>query len=203
MDVALFLSALVTVIVIMDPIGNVPIFLSLTRGMDDAARHRAAWQATAVAAVVIAIFAVFGQSLLDVIGVSLEALQVAGGLLLLGVAIELLDPAGSSEGTDGDQRHLALVPLGTPLLAGPGAIATTMVYVRQADELVDIAAVFAALAVALVVVWLSMRFATVVGRVVGEQGVRLLSRVFGFLLAAIAVQLMAEAIERWVREGVV
>jgi multiple antibiotic resistance protein len=201
-DTVLFLSAFVTVVVIMDPIGNVPIFLSLTRGWDDRARQRAAWQATAVAAGVIATFAVFGQGLLEVIAVSLEALQVAGGLLLLGVAVELLHPAGSEAVEPAERRHLALVPLGTPLLAGPGAIATTMVYVRRADDAAEVATVFAALALALVVVWLALRFAVVLGRHAGEHVVRLLSRVFGFLLAAIAVQLIAEAVERWIRHGV-
>jgi multiple antibiotic resistance protein len=203
LDGALFLQAFVTVLVIMDPIGNVPIFLSLTRHQDDAARRRSALQASAVAAGVILVFALFGQQILALLGISLEALQVAGGLLLLIIALELLrgdeEDAGPSAAVG---TNVALVPLGTPLLAGPGAIAATMLYTRQADALGGVVSVVAALLAALTVIYLSMRWSTHLLRLLKTNGIHLLSRVMGLLVAAIATQLMAEAIERWVREGV-
>ena len=119
----LFGEAFVTLFVIMDPIGTIPLFLSLTRGRSPASRRRAAWQAVSVSFGVIVAFAFFGQRILAYLHISLPALQCAGGLLLLLVALELLtgkdeDPVVNAE------TNIALVPLGTPLLAGPGAIVT-------------------------------------------------------------------------------
>jgi multiple antibiotic resistance protein len=198
---ALFLQTFVTVLVIMDPIGSVPIFLSLTRHQDEAGRRRSALQAAAVATGVILVFALFGQQILHLLGISLEALQVAGGLLLLLIALELLR-GDEEEPSAAVGTNVALVPLGTPLLAGPGAIAATMLYMRQADTLGGNLSVVAALVAALGVIYVSMRWSTHLMKVLRANGIHLLSRVMGLLVAAIAVQLAAEAIERWAREGV-
>jgi multiple antibiotic resistance protein len=139
---------------------------------------------------------------LGLLGISLEALQVAGGLLLLVIALELLRPGGGGEAHDGDSSNIALVPLGTPLLAGPGAIAATMLYTRQADGFGGTLTVLLALVAVLTVTYLSMRFAPVLGRLLRDNGIELLSRVMGLLVAAIAVQLVAAAVETWVRSGV-
>ena len=199
----LFAQAFVTVLVIMDPVGNVPIFLALTRGLDRARRRRAAWQATAVAGGVILLFAAVGEPLITLLGISLEALQVAGGLLLILVALELLQGA-SEDMTNGQAKghNVALVPLGTPLLAGPGAIAATMLYVQRAETLGDVLSVVLALLGVLVVVYLGMRYSTVLARLLKDNGIELVSRLLGFLLAAIAVQLIASAIAQWIRTGV-
>ena len=118
-------EVIVTMFVIMDPVGNVPIFLSVTRRLDARQRHRAALVAVATAVLVIGVFAAVGRQLLDYLHVSVPALQGAGGLLLLLVALELLTGAGGSESDaldPDDHIAVAMVPLGTPLLAGPGAI---------------------------------------------------------------------------------
>src|SRR5690606_29640379 len=125
-----FAEVFVTLLVIMDPIGNVPVFLALTRREDDDGRRRAALHATVAAAVIILGFAAFGEQLLGLLGISLEALQVSGGLLLVLVAIELLGMRASDQQTVEEGMNVALVPLGTPLLAGPGAIAASMVFIR-------------------------------------------------------------------------
>lgn len=203
LDATAFLTTLVTVLVIMDPIGNVPIFLALTRFQSDAHRRRSALVATLVAGVVILAFALGGRQLLDLIGISLEALQVAGGLLLLLIGYELLNPTGSSSLTSASENaNVALVPLGTPLLAGPGAIAATMLAIAEADDVGATISVLGALVVALVVVYLGMRFAAVVAHLLRPSAIELVSRVLGLLVAAIGVQLLAEAIEVWVEEGV-
>lgn len=120
-DPRLFGAAFVTLFVIMDPPGTVPLFLALTTGRSPQARRRAAWQAVLVAFTVIVVFALFGQQLLDYLGIGIPALQGAGGLLLVLVALELL--TGQSEPPrQVEDVNVALVPLGTPLLAGPGAI---------------------------------------------------------------------------------
>jgi multiple antibiotic resistance protein len=198
----LFLEALVTILVIMDPVANAPVFLALTADLDPGRRRRAALQATVVAASVILVFALFGQGILALLGISLPALQVAGGLLLVLVALELLRPPVESAPVARPGQNVALVPLGTPLLAGPGAIAATMVYMSAADTAVEVVAVVAALLVALAVVYVALRSAARLAGVLKQNGIDLLSRVVGVLLAAIAVQLVASGIQEWVRHGV-
>jgi len=203
LDGDLFLQVFVTVVVIMDPLGSTPVFLSLTRGYTARERRAAALQAVALAAGVILTFALFGEGLLRVLGISLPSLQVAGGLLLVLVALELLNPRSDGGLVDvTDRRNVALVPLGTPLLAGPGAIATTIVYMRQADGGWEGATVVLGLLCALALVYAALRFAGVLTRALRENGVHVLSRIVGLLLAAIAVQLVAEGIQEWVRHGV-
>jgi len=204
LDLTLFATAFVTVLVIMDPVGNIPIFLALTKGQDVPVRRRAAALSSTVAGAVILGFAIGGDQVLHLLGISLESLQVAGGLLLLVIALELLHPSGEG-GTStlaSGNTNIALVPLGTPLLAGPGAIAATMLYSRQADDLGGTLSVVLALAAVLLVVYLSMRYATLFARVLRDNGIELLSRVMGLLVAAIAVQLVARAIEAWIAHGV-
>jgi multiple antibiotic resistance protein len=198
----LFLEALVTILVIMDPVANAPVFLALTADLDSGRRRRAALQATVVAASVILVFALFGQGILALLGISLPALQVAGGLLLVLVALELLRPPVELAPVARPGQNVALVPLGTPLLAGPGAIAATMVYMSAADTAVEVVAVVAALLVALTVVYVALRSAARLAGVLKQNGIDLLSRVVGVLLAAIAVQLVASGIQEWVRHGV-
>ncbi|HEU4543164.1 MAG TPA: MarC family protein [Jiangellaceae bacterium] len=197
MNWRLFGEAFVTLFVIMDPPGTVPIFLALTGTLRSAERKRAALVAVAVAFGVIVAFALFGQVILDYLGISLPALQTAGGLLLLLVALQLLtgeldDPAQPASG------NVAMVPLGTPLLAGPGAIVATMVFVQRSDELPDYLAVGAAIVAVHLLLWTFMRFSVVILRILRESGILLLTRIAGLLLAAIAVQLIADAIRAFV-----
>lgn len=197
MNWRLFGEMFVTLIVIMDPPGTVPIFLALTDTLRVAERKRAAWVAVAVAFGVIVVFALFGQAILDYLGISLPALQTAGGLLLLLVALQLLtgeldDPSTPVTG------NVAMVPLGTPLLAGPGAIVATMVFVQRVDGVGDYLAVAAAIVAVHVLLWAFMRYSVVVLRVLRESGILLLTRIAGLLLAAIAVQLVADAVRAFV-----
>jgi multiple antibiotic resistance protein len=192
--VKFFTEVFVTLLVIIDPAGTVPLFLGLTRGRSARTRHRLAWQAAAVAFGVIVAFALFGQTILSYLGVGLPALEGAGGLLLLLVALELL--TGKSDEPTSEQRartNVAFVPLGTPLLAGPGAIVATMLYVQRVHHFTDVVSLGLAIIAVFVVVWLAMRFSTVIQRVLTDNGVELLTRISGLLLAAISVQLIATA----------
>ncbi|NEE04129.1 MarC family protein [Phytoactinopolyspora halotolerans] len=194
----LFGEAFVTLFVIMDPPGTVPIFLVLTgAGSTAAQRQRAALVAVAVALGVIVTFALFGQVILDYLGISLPALQTAGGLLLLLVALQLLTGAMDDPGTPA-RGNVAMVPLGTPLLAGPGAIVATMVFVQRSDDAADYLAVAAAILAVHVLLWIFMRYSVVIIRVLRESGILLISRIAGLLLAAIAVQLVADAVRAFI-----
>jgi multiple antibiotic resistance protein len=123
----------VTLLVIVDPPGMVPVFLALTGTMSAGERMRAATQAVGLALGVIVGFAVAGQTLLDYLHVKLPALQGAGGLLLVLVALQLLTGKTDAPEDQALTTNVALVPIGTPLLAGPGAIVATMLFVRRAD----------------------------------------------------------------------
>lgn len=189
-DLKLFISVFVTLVVIMDPVGTIPMFLGLTSGRSSRARRRLAWQAVLVAIGVIAAFALFGQQILRYLGITVPALQGAGGLLLVLVALELL--TGKQEDPeDAPTANVALVPLGTPLLAGPGAIVATIVFVRGAHGFADAWAIVAGIAAVHLVLYLALRFANVILRVIREGGVLLVTRISGLLLSAIAVQLIA------------
>jgi len=201
--VTVFVSTLITLIVIMDPPGAVPIFLALTARMTSAERAASARRASLVAFGVIALFALFGQRILDYLHVSIAALQGAGGLLLLLVALQLLTGQESDAMADAGV-NVAMVPLGTPLLAGHGAIVAMMLAVQQAGAgpgVPGYIAVGLALLGTMLVVYLFLRFATVVRRVLGESGTVLATRIAGLLLSAIAVQMVASAVRAFVTEG--
>lgn len=194
-DLTLMSTTFFTLFVIMDPPGTVPVFLALTSRMTAAQRRAAARQATLVAFGVILTFTLFGQYILSFLHISVPALQLSGGLLLLLVAMELLTGQSEEPSPSASGVNVALVPLGTPLLAGPGAIVAAMLAVEQSDGSTgDRAAIGVALVAIHVVLWLAMRFAGVINRVLGEGGTTLVTRLAGLLLAAIAVQLMADAV---------
>lgn len=196
----LFVSTFITLLVIMDPPGAVPIFLALTGRMTPSERSASAARASLVALGVIAVFALFGQKILDYLHVSIAALQGAGGLLLLLVALQLLTGQESEAMADAGV-NVAMVPLGTPLLAGPGAIVAMMLSVQKATTPVEYGAALVALLAVMVVVYLALRFATAVRRVLGESGTMLATRIAGLLLSAIAVQMVADSVRAFVSSG--
>jgi multiple antibiotic resistance protein len=189
----LFLTTAVTLFVIVDPPGLLPVFLGLTRSMDVHDRRRAARRAAAVAFGVIAVFAIFGRQILDYLQVSVPAMSVSGGLLLLLVALELLT-GRFEEPTSTAGVNVAIVPLGTPLLAGPGAIVATMLAVERQPDLAGYLTVFAALIVVMLLVWLALRYSDVLRTLLRESGTVLASRIAGLLLSAIAVQMVADGV---------
>lgn len=199
MNAKLLGETLLTLFVIMDPPGMVPIFLAMTGKSPARERNRAAWQAVALAGGVIAFFAVAGQGVLHYLGIGLPALQGAGGLLLLLVALELLTGKADDPASQQATSNIALVPLGTPLLAGPGAIVATMLFVRRSHSVGDVVAIAAGMALVLVLVWLALRFSGLIVRLLRPSGIEVLTRIAGLLVAAIAVQLIADAVAAFVR----
>ena len=136
--------------------------------------------------------AVLGQQILHLLHISMEALKLSGGVLLFLVAMELLMGSDSEEPDTGDERvNVALVPLGTPLLAGPGAIAAVMVSVAQANNsIASWIGLVCAVAVAHFVMWATMHFSLILSRLLGPGGIMLLTKIMGLLLAAIATELV-------------
>ena len=195
-----FGQSFVTLLVILDPLGNIPLFLALTSHDEPRARNRAAYVAILVAGGILATFAAFGDALIRYLSISLESLMVAGGVLLFLVALDMLRGAASLV-TAPEDVSVALVPLGTPFLAGPGAIVATIVLTRQHPAVQERLAVIAGAALALLVVLAALRFASLLGRLLRPSAIHFLTRIMGLLLTAIAVELVADAVTRWLRAG--
>ncbi|MBC7463747.1 MAG: NAAT family transporter [Actinobacteria bacterium] len=188
------IQAFVTLLVIMDPPGATPIFLSLVADKSARVRRKLAWQAASVSLFVIATFALFGRLILDYLSVSIQSLQASGGLLLLLVSLELLTGRRSGDANDANS-NVALVPLGTPLLAGPGAIVATMIFVQHAQTASRVIGLIIAVVAVHLAIALSLQSSTFILRVIKDSGVTLLARIAGLLLAAIAVQMMVDAVK--------
>ncbi|MET9484829.1 MarC family protein [Streptomyces sp. NPDC006638] len=199
-DLAIFGSLFLTLFVIMDPPGITPIFLALTSGRPAKVQRSMAWQAAAVAFGVIAVFGVAGQQILDYLHVSVPALMIAGGLLLLLIALDLLT-GKTDEPQQTKDVNVALVPLGMPLLAGPGAIVSVILAVQHADGAAAQVSVWAAIVAMHAVLWVTMRYSLVIIRLIKDGGVVLVTRLAGMMLSAIAVQQIINGITQVVRNA--
>ena len=195
--ITLFVTVFVTLLVIMDPPGTMPVFMGLVSNQPPERQRKLARQAVLTAFSVIVAFAVFGDQILGFLKISLPALQASGGLLLLLVALELLT-GKDAEPTKVSDVSVALVPLGTPLLAGPGAIAATIVFVRQAEGSWEYGVIAMAILLVHVVLYAVMRFAVPIMKVLKAGGVTVATKLAGLLLAAIAVQMIASAVAQFV-----
>lgn len=191
-----FTSTVLTLWVILDPPGLLPVFLGLTRRMSPRARNVAARRATLVALAVTGLFGMFGRFILDYLHVSVGALQISGGLLLLLVALQLLTGHFDESPDEAPESNVnvAIVPLGTPLLAGPGVIVAIMIAVQSESTPLGYVVVAVALLTAMLGVFLTLRFAEVIRRVLKEAGITLMTRIAGLVLSAIAVQMMADGV---------
>ncbi|WP_030473035.1 MarC family protein [Lentzea aerocolonigenes] len=197
-NLRLFIEASITLLVIMDPPGTVPVFLGLVGRKSRDARKRAARQGVLVSFLVITLFAVAGNSILAYMHIGIPALQGAGGLLLLLIALDLLTGKGATQHPEVEDVNIALVPLGTPLLAGPGAIAATIVFVRQADGWGSYLALAAAIVAVHLILLGTLRSAGLLIKVFKESGILLMAKIAGLLLAAIAVQLVASSVQGFI-----
>jgi multiple antibiotic resistance protein len=193
------IQSFVTLFVIFDPPGAAPIFLGLVADRTPRDRRKLAVQAASVSLFVISFFAIFGQFILDYLHISIASLQAAGGLLLLLVSLELLigKESGSTEARD---KNVALVPLGTPLLAGPGAIVATMIFVQQVQNTGQAIGLVGAVLAVHVVIALVLISSTTILKVIKESGVNLVARIAGLLLAAISVQMLVDAIRAFIAQ---
>ena len=196
-----YLRFTVTLLAVLDPFLAVPIFLSVTAGRDAASRTRLVNAVTVTVFLVLAGAAVFGEGLLRLIGASLPAFQVGGGLVLLLMALSMLNAeAGQIRQTEREAQELesgtrfGVVPLAVPLLAGPGAISTTII-AAQAGGPAHIGAIIACIALIAAIEWVILRLADPVGARLGTTGLNIATRLLGLLLAAIAIEMMARGLK--------
>lgn len=199
---AYFVAALATIFSVIDPVGISPLFIALTPEMDARQKHGIMRRATLVASVILFLFAFVGRYLLSALGITVPAFSIAGGILLLLIAIDMLFGRTSRTKETPEEGMEALLtndisvfPLAIPIVAGPGAIATVVLYMSQAGtDASKVVSVLAALAISLLAVYLSMRLSGVVLLALRETGVHVVGRVMGILLAALAVQFILNGI---------
>ena len=194
--------AFATLFVVIDPVGLLPMFMALTQGMDARARHRCALRAILFGLAILVSFALFGKSILSFLGISLPAFRIAGGMLLFLLALEMLfekrserrqrnadQASGESTGGRAPGDDLWVFPLGTPLIAGPGAITSLILLMdtsagKPAEQIVIIAVLAGVLLLALVLFLISGQL----GRIAGPSATRAMTRILGIILAALSVQ---------------
>jgi len=193
------IQSFVTLFVIFDPPGATPIFLGLVADRTPKERRNLAIQAAGVSLLVISIFAIFGQFILDYLNISIASLQAAGGLLLLLVSLQLLTGQDTST-SGGRDKNIALVPLGTPLLAGPGAIVATMIFVQQIHDTAHAMGLIAAVLAVHIVIALVLISSTTILKVIKAAGDSLVARIADLLLAAISVQMLVDAIRAFIAQ---
>lgn len=181
----------ISLFAILTPFAAVPAYLSLTKECTAWERSRTAILAAGTAALVLIITALMGPVILGALGVSLGSLRVGGGLVLLLMALSMSNPRDASVGSaSGHNPSGAIVPLGVPLLAGPGSISSVMVEMRHGAGIVHAGAVIICVLATCLIVWAILRFAQPIGDRIGQSGLNILSRLFGLLLAAMAVKII-------------
>ncbi len=196
----LALRAFLTLFVVVDPIGIAPVFIGLAGGRPPEERGRIARNAVGVAGLVLLAFALFGSWLFERLGISMDAFRIAGGVLLFRIAVGMVLAAHERETREEEEesrarQDVSVFPLAIPLIAGPGALASVMILVAQAGaDLRRQAVVVAMGALVLFLTWLALRLSGALGRLLRRTGVNVVTRVLGVLLAALAVQYVADGV---------
>ncbi len=199
-DLAPFITAFITLFVIIDPLGLAPLFVALTQGQSAARRRTIALTACLVAAGVLTAFGIFGDTVLSIAGISMPAFRVAGGALLFLTALDMLFEKRSKRRKDqGDSADHAddpsVFPLAIPLIAGPGAIATMILLAGQKpDDWAWILAIHGVMIAVLLVTFILFLAAGVLERVLGDLGINVITRLLGMLLAALSVQFILDGL---------
>lgn len=199
--IELFVSAFATFFVVIDPPGCAPIFASLTAGGAAAHRRAMAFRSVLVAAAILFAFAVFGEDFLRALGISLDAFRIAGGIMLFLIALEMVFEKRQerreqrAEGVKAQAAEdVSVFPMGIPMIAGPGSIASAMLLMARADGLTGSLAVLGALALVLLLTLVCLLVAGPLMRVLGHKLEAMITRVLGVILAALAVQFVLDGI---------
>jgi multiple antibiotic resistance protein len=193
------INAFVTLFVVIDPIGLAPLFVALTRGMTRGQRLRVGIRALVIATILLSLFGLLGEAVLGFIGISMPAFRIAGGLLLFLTALDMLferrTERREKRASGPPEQDPSVFPLATPLLAGPGAIATVILLVGQYEgDVGGQVMVFGMLYLDLALVFLAFLVAEPMERLLGHTGVLVVTRLLGMLLAALSVQFVLDGL---------
>ena len=196
------LLALSSIFFLVDPFAALPTFLAITEGQDPQRRFRTARKASLTAFIVLITFAFIGQYIFHLFGITLPAFEIAGGIILLLIGLDMLEAKRSPTQESPKETRAAqvkddagIVPMGIPMLAGPGAITSVMVLVGQAQTKWQMGAILGSIAITAGICFLVLGMAARVARVLGDTGIRILVRIMGLLLVALAVQYFVNGLQ--------
>jgi multiple antibiotic resistance protein len=195
------LTALLSLLFVVNPPGAVPTYLVMTQGDTPATRRRTAWRASLVTALTLALFASAGNVLFHLFGLTMPAFQIAGGLLLFLVAVDMLRAERSTQEGVGEvsegaaKADVAITPLAVPMLTGPAALSTVTMLMNRAGSGLDVAFIYLAIFLTGLASYVTLRLAEPLYRGVGQTGIHVFGRVFGLILAAIAVQFVLDGLQ--------
>ena len=202
--IEVFGSALVTFLVIIDPPGCAPIFASLTRGTPGKHRRSMAIRSSMIAWAILMFFALLGRPMLHALGISLASFRIAGGIMLFMIALDMVferrtqrreSRAQSIEGTP-EAEDISVFPMAIPMIAGPGSIASAMLWVSRADGTAEVAAVLAAITVVMLLTMFALLAAGPIMKVIGEKLEAMITRILGVILAALAAQFVIDGLKQ-------
>lgn len=208
-SVEALLKTLVSLIVVVDPLGALPVFLSLTATMSDPQRRKIARDATGAMFLILLISAVGGRMILELFGIHLAAIKAAGGILFLLMGIEMLNarPSRSRQTPEEEEEalqkpNIAIVPLALPYLAGPGAIGSVILLADRGPTWPNLPLVIGMLGVVAFASWLTLRLADPIGKRLGVSGRQILERIMGLILVAIAIEFLVGGVrDLWLGKG--
>ena len=200
----LFTTALVTLLVIVDPPGCAPIFASLTAGTDAAHRRKMAIRSASIAWAILLFFALLGRPLLDTLGITLASFRIAGGIMLFIIAIEMVfekrtqrrEERASEIVASPEEEDISVFPMAIPMIAGPGSIASIMLLVGRADGPVETLVVLGAMTAVIVLTLLALLAAGPLMKLIGAKLEAMITRILGVILAALAAQFVIDGIRQ-------
>ena len=195
------LKVFVALIALINPLGVLPMFISLTQDFSAVQKQRAIRTAAFTVVAVVAISALLGENIIRFFGISTASLQVSGGLLILLMALNMLNAQPGGAKTTAEERDeaehknaIGVVPLGIPLLTGPGAMSTVIVMAHNAKQPMDYAAIIGSGVVIAILVWLTLQMAQPIARTLGRTGINIATRIMGLLVAAVAVEFIVDGL---------
>lgn len=198
---ALAIKSLLTLLVVMDPVALVPMYLGVNGSATAETHSRVARRATVVAGIILVLFTLVGGRLLSGLGISLNAFRIAGGILLFKIAIDMVFAQRERRTKEEEQEavqsdDISIFPLAIPLIAGPGSMASVMILAGEGAQVhpFGVGAVLACIGVVLVMCWVALRLAEKLAKVLGTTGINVITRILGVVLAALAVQYVADGV---------
>ena len=198
MEFHVILTAFITLFVVIDPPGLAPLFVALTSGMDNQHRRAVGLRACIIGAGLLLLFGLFGEAVLGFAGISLPAFRIAGGILLFLTALDMLFERRTQrrKGQSSRADDPSVFPLATPLIAGPGAIATMILLTGQAgDDVAANIAIYLVMAAVVVITFITFLAAGPIERLLGDTGINVVTRLLGMLLAALSVQFVIDGLK--------
>ena len=195
------LKVFIALIALINPLGVLPMFISLTHDFSAQQKQRAIRTAALTVVTVVAVSALLGENIIRFFGISTASLQVSGGLLILLMALNMLNAQPGGTKTTVEERDeaehkdaIGVVPLGIPLLTGPGAMSTVIVMAHNAKKPMDYAAIIGSGVVIAMLVWLTLQMAQPIARTLGRTGINIATRIMGLLVAAVAVEFIVDGL---------